>query len=72
MKQKLSKIKAEDIHDGFTDGKDTSFEQEMSGLNAMTGLHEVKQLLNATFNQLQFDDLRSRMGLAVRKKASTT
>ena len=68
MKQELSRIKAEDIHDGFTDGKDTSFEQEMSGLNAMTGLHEVKQLLNETFNQLQFDDLRSRMGLAVRKK----
>lgn len=59
-----STVRAEDIDIPSEKHNDSEYEKTMAQLNAMTGLKEVKDALNAEFNKLKLSRMRESMGLA--------
>lgn len=65
-----STVTAEDVDTGMLNHDDDTYEQSMDELNAMTGLKEVKETLNAAFMKMKLNSMRMSMGLTPLQQCS--
>ena len=61
----MSMVEPQDLDIEFNDSTPSLFETAMSELNAMTGLHNLKQHLNTMFYNMKIENMRRSHGLSV-------